>query len=102
MNSCEGDAICADDDVHNVDDVEDGDDEGGMNSCQDDAISALSSILLAWPFCVEPPSSSVVMRTFKHCNCPITLFGSVEMSNFLCITMTIFMTISSFIVKLFT
>ena len=44
MNSCEGDAICADDDVHNVDDVEDGDDEGGMNSCQDDAICALSSI----------------------------------------------------------
>ena len=39
---------CADDDVYNVDDVEDdgggGDDAGGMNSCQDDAICALSSI----------------------------------------------------------
>ena len=41
--------ICADDDVYSVDDVEDdgaggGDDEGGINSCQDDAICALSSI----------------------------------------------------------
>ena len=48
MNSCQGDAICADDDVYHVDDVKDdgggGDDAGGMNSCQDDAICALSSI----------------------------------------------------------
>ena len=48
MNSCQDDAICGDDDVYSVDDVEDdgggGDDAGGMNSCQDDAICALSSI----------------------------------------------------------